>query len=43
MNPNEKENVAFSPPTVYDQQYPDFVDNLLKETADDFEKEKKCT
>lgn len=41
MNPNEKENVAFSPPTVYDQQYPDFVDNLLKETADDFEKEKK--
>lgn len=31
------------PPTVYDQKYVDFVDNVLKEAADDFEREKKCT
>ncbi|XP_011684611.1 PREDICTED: zinc finger SWIM domain-containing protein 7-like [Wasmannia auropunctata] len=29
------------PPTVYDQKYVDFVDNVLKEAADDFEREKK--
>lgn len=31
------------PPTVYDQKYVDFVENVLKEAADDFEREKKCT
>lgn len=41
MNLDQEENVVFSPPTIYDQQYPDFVENVLKEAADDFEKEKK--
>jgi len=36
-------NTGSRPSTVYDQKYVDFVDNVLKEVADDFEKEKKCT
>lgn len=35
-------NTGLRPPTVYDQKYVDFVDNVLKEVAGDFEKEKKC-
>lgn len=42
MNRDQEENVVFSPPTIYDQQYPDFIDNVLKEAVDDFEREKKC-
>lgn len=42
MNCDQEENVVFSPSTIYDQQYPDFIDNVLKEAADDFEREKKC-
>ncbi|KYN34805.1 Cell cycle checkpoint protein RAD1 [Trachymyrmex septentrionalis] len=34
-------NTGSQPPTVYDQKYVDFVDNILKEVADDFEREKK--
>ncbi|XP_011055880.1 PREDICTED: zinc finger SWIM domain-containing protein 7-like [Acromyrmex echinatior] len=34
-------NTGSQPPTVYDQKYVDFVDNVLKEVADDFEREKK--
>ncbi|KYM89449.1 Cell cycle checkpoint protein RAD1 [Atta colombica] len=34
-------NTGSQPPTVYDQKYIDFVDNVLKEVADDFEREKK--
>lgn len=45
MNLDQEEDIenTFSPPNIYDQQYPDFVKNLLKEVADDFEREKKCT
>lgn len=32
---------GFRSPTVYDQKYVDFVDNVLKEVADDFEREKQ--
>jgi len=43
MNSDQQVANTSRPPTVYDQKYVDFVDNVLKEVADDFEKEKKCT
>ncbi|XP_024867988.1 cell cycle checkpoint protein RAD1-like [Temnothorax curvispinosus] len=42
MNPDQQvANTGSRPPTVYDQKYMDFVENVLKEAASDFEKEKK--
>lgn len=43
QSPEEPESRSRCRYTVYvnDQKYADFVDNLLKETADDFEREKK--
>lgn len=37
-----KSNVAARQATIYDEKYSVFVENVLKETASDFEREKKC-
>lgn len=39
---NLDQQVSTSSATVYDQTYTNFVDILLKQSADDFEKHKKC-
>ncbi|XP_014474981.1 PREDICTED: zinc finger SWIM domain-containing protein 7-like [Dinoponera quadriceps] len=41
MNLDQQVANATSPPIVYDQKYMNFVDTLLKESADEFEKERK--
>lgn len=46
MNLDEVANVAAPSPAssmIYDRKYADFVEEILKRAASDFEKERKCT
>jgi hypothetical protein len=42
MSADQRANVAVPSSITYDQKYVDFVEDLLKEAASDFEKEGKC-
>jgi len=42
MSADQQASVAVPSSITYDQKYMDFVEDLLKEAASDFEKEEKC-
>lgn len=42
MSVNEQLTTNIFPLSTYDTKYAEFVNKVLKESADSFEKEKKC-
>lgn len=42
MNLNQQTESNTSAPNIYDEKYIEFVNNVLKETSESYEKEGKC-